>query len=69
MKVSKRTGAKKDGTTYDQWFVTTEDGREGSTFDGQLAVTAQAAMVSKTPVIVTWEARGKYTNLVNIVRA
>ena len=67
-KVTKRNG-EKNGKAYSQWFVTTSDGREGSTFDGPTAVSAEAAMASKSPVIATWEQRGKYTNLVNLLRA
>ena len=70
-KVSKRTAPKKSNPneSYSQWFITTSDGLEGSTFDGQLAVAAEAAMASKAPVIVGWEQKGKYRNLVSIVRA
>ncbi len=67
-KVSKRTGSNSKGE-YSQWFVATADGKEGSTFDGQLAVGAEAALASKAPVIATWEQKGKYTNLVGLVRA
>jgi hypothetical protein len=67
-KLSNRKG-EKNGNTWTQYFITLSDGAEGSFFDGQLAVAAQAAYAAKVPVIATWEQKGKYKNLVGLLRA
>lgn len=66
--LSSRKG-EKNGKPWTQWFITLSDGAEGSFFDGQLAVAAQAAYAAKVPVIATWEQKGKYRNLVGLLRA
>lgn len=67
-KVSKKTGTGPKGD-YAVYFVTMSNGAEGSTFDGQLGVAAEAAMAAKQPVFATFQKSGKYNNLISLVRA
>jgi len=69
--VEEKTGTSAKGP-WTMTIVRFSDGREGSTFDGPLSVTAKAAMASKTPVIPTLTPSGKGNNRFNltaIVRA
>jgi hypothetical protein len=53
------------------FLIKFSDGREASTFDGQLSVQAKAAQASKTPVIPTLmpgKKAGSW-NLMSMVRA
>ena len=66
--LTSRTG-EKNGKVWTQYFITLSDGRKGSFFDGQLAVSAKAAFASRVPVVATFEQSGKFTNLVNLLSA
>jgi hypothetical protein len=48
------------------YVVSFTDGRSGSTFDGQMAITAKAAAASKTPILPTLVPSGKGTNSMNL---
>ncbi len=71
--VSEKTG--KSSTTGKDWtlyIVKFSDGREASTFDGPISITAKAAMASHVAVIPTLQPSGKGQgkwNLVNLLRA
>ena len=67
-KVDQRKGST-NGKDWIQYFIETSDGNKAAFFDGQLAVAAQAALASNAPVICTFEQKGKYKNLVSILRA